>query len=216
MSSLRSNLLTAVMVACAVTVTSLAVRKQLKEEPSPQRVSAGVWAELVSHGRWIGDSLAAVRIVEFADFQCTYCADLAPRLNYLVDSNSGNVAVLYRHFPLTRIHRHAMAAALASECAATLGMFKQAHDALFTLQDSIGVLPWSRFLGSSDTADTAAFTKCLTNAPQSDRVERDLRLANQLGLPGTPVLVVEGRVLLGRDIDNLESVVRALTPVRKP
>ncbi len=48
------------------------------------------------------------------------------------------VAVVYRHFPLTSIHPHAWRAAVAAECAGAQGKFEAFHDVLFDEQEAIG------------------------------------------------------------------------------
>ena len=43
----------------------------------------------------------------------------------------------FRHFPLTRIHPHALAASLAAEAASLQGRFWEMHDTLFHSQKAL-------------------------------------------------------------------------------
>jgi hypothetical protein len=63
---------------------------------------------------------AQVTIIEYSDFECTFCAKYHPTLQKIVGESNGNIAWVYRHFPLTQIHPHAMERAIASECVAKI------------------------------------------------------------------------------------------------
>ena len=81
---------------------------------SPQRGPADAW----------------VTIVEFADFQCPFCAREAPVLEDALAPYGADVRLVFKHFPLASIHPYAQHAALAAECAGEQGMFWQMHDLL--------------------------------------------------------------------------------------
>ena len=57
-----------------------------------------------------------------------------PLLRSLVDAND-DVRVVFRHFPLTHVHDHALKAAEASEAAGAQGKFWEYHDLLFENQE---------------------------------------------------------------------------------
>lgn len=204
-----STAITGLMVTCSLAVAGLAIRNVLIAPPTA-RLSREAWGDALATGRWIGDSTAQIRIVEFADFQCPACARLAPRLKTLVEGSSGRVALLYRHFPLTEIHASAFDAAVAAECAGAVDRFGQMHDVLYRMRDSIGTVPWTLFARVAMVQDTIAFSRCLGSSASRARVEADLRLARRLGLPGTPAFFLEGQVLLGGRVEELESAVEDL------
>jgi len=147
-------------------------------------------------------------IVVFSDFQCPYCARVSPVLRGLVEKHPGRVTVSYRHLPLTR-HEHAMAAAMASECAADQGAFREFHDLLFTQQDSLGVIPWETFARSAGVVDPGAFSECLRTERRRDRVETDFALALELDLRVAPSFLVNGRRVKGLEsMGELERLFR--------
>ena len=79
---------------------------------------------------------AQVTLIEYSDFECPFCARFHPTLKKIVSESNGNIAWVYRSFPLTQIHQYAMERAIASECVATIkgnDAFWQYADLLFNL-----------------------------------------------------------------------------------
>jgi protein-disulfide isomerase len=64
-------------------------------------------------------------VIEYADFECPFCAALHERLAEL------GIRLVFRHFPVRSSHPRAWAAAGAAEAAAEQGRFWDMHDALF-------------------------------------------------------------------------------------
>src|SRR2546426_12707487 len=68
--------------------------------------------------RQIGDPQAKVIIVEYSDFQCPSCASAQTSVHQFLDIYKGKIRVAYKYYPLTKIHKNSMAAAIPAECAA--------------------------------------------------------------------------------------------------
>ena len=85
----------------------------------------------------LGNPDAPVTVLEYADFECPYCAAAAPVLKQLVEESDGRVRLVFRHFPLAGNHPHALTAALAAEAAGAQGAFWPMHDLLFARQDRL-------------------------------------------------------------------------------
>ena len=141
-----ANAFTGLLTVCALIVVTLVMRREFfpPQTPSvatsyPQPRVLTEWRDLASVGHVIGSPKARLKIVELSDFQCPFCNDLHLTLKLLLARHPGEIAVVYRHFPLpARMHPFAQAAAIASECAAAQHKFVEYHDALFERQDSIG------------------------------------------------------------------------------
>ncbi len=87
-----------------------------------------------------GSTTPKVIIEEFSDLECPGCGAYAPTLKEFFETYPDNdIALVYRHFPLTSIHFYAESAAKASEAAALQGKFWEMHDILFEKQRE-----WSR------------------------------------------------------------------------
>jgi protein-disulfide isomerase len=216
--NLLSNLTTGVLVLCALLVTGAVVRREFfppsgGPDMRPRKVEN--WATLTSAGQWIGNPNAPVRIVEFSDFQCPFCAKTHPAVEAVQRRHPDRVAVLYRHFPLDPIHPYARKAAHASECAAAQGRFAQFTAALFAQQDSIGAKPWSRFAAETGVSDAAAFERCVGDAKVAANVERDARAGRETRVQVTPTLVINGTLHPGMVTEaELERLVAEAGPGR--
>jgi protein-disulfide isomerase len=209
------NLVTGVLVVCAVVVTGLLVRRELfaptpagPGAPPPPSVVSG-WRAYANGGNGSGPGGAPVTIVEFSDFQCPFCRLMAARLDSLRAEHPRDVRVVYRHFPLPSIHPHAIQAAQASECAGEQGRFWPMHDALFARQDSIGKTGWERFAETAGVANLAAFTACMSRPGESTALHPDTAAGNELGIRSTPTLLINQHRINGAiSLDSLRAFVR--------
>lgn len=214
MNERLSNLLTAVLVVCAVTITGLVVRRELfargAEPSSLIDVKVDNWQSFAATGSALGTPQAPVRVVEFSDFQCPFCARVTPELRQLQQRYPGKVAVVYRHFPLENIHPHAFAAAVAAECAGEQNRFEAFHDALFAGQDSIGKRPWSAYAAQAAVPDAGAFDRCVREQRFAGRVREDMRAAQRAGIDGTPSFIFGGRMVSGSNaIPEMEKWIKS-------
>jgi len=83
----------------------------------------------------LGDPNAPVTIIEFSDFQCSFCARFHSQTLPQIKSqyiDTGKVKLIYRDFPLHSIHPDAQKAAEAAECAGDQGKYYEYHDLLFS------------------------------------------------------------------------------------
>ena len=71
-------------------------------------------------------------LIEYADFECAYCAALHARLEELRELTP--LRIVFRHFPVRSAHPRAWAAACATEAAALQGRFWEMHDAILADQ----------------------------------------------------------------------------------
>jgi protein-disulfide isomerase len=150
-----------------------------------------------------GPDSAPVTIVEFADFECPYCARLAPILDRLIEQHPTQVRHVFRHYPLSTIHPMAHTAAVAAECAAVEGKFWEMHAVLFRDPRSLsreGLVEAATSVGM----DRTVFAACLDSPTAKQAVERDLARARDLPIEGTPTIFINGRLYLGGiDYDGL-------------
>jgi len=177
---------------CTIVLTGVVVRRELQSAPPPQPTERSVTSrkELTMVGRAIGPDTAPVTIVEFSDFQCPYCAKVQPTIDSLRRKYPDKVKILYRHLPLETLHPLAWTAALASECAGDQGKFTEYHDLLWRMQDSLGRVPWPSLAKRVGVADLKAFEQCTAEEKHSFAIRRDVLLARDLSLRGTPTFII--------------------------
>jgi len=143
----------------------------------------------------VGSLSAPVVLIEYSDFQCPFCSRVHPTLKQIVDESNGQIAWVYRQFPLESIHPNARPAAMASECVAEQlgndGFWKFA-DAIFADQSKISAdyfVQTAVGLG----ADKAKFNACVASNKYAGRIDKDAGEATQNGGNGTPYTVVYGK-----------------------
>src|SRR5260221_256570 len=83
----------------------------------------------------VGPANAKVTMIEFGDFQCPACGATEPIVQQLRTQHKNDVLFVFRHFPLTEIHKNAQQAAQTAEAAARLGKFWEMHDMLYATQN---------------------------------------------------------------------------------
>ena len=159
---------------------------------------------------------AQYTLVEFSDLQCPACRDANPEVKSLVAQFPDKIRLIYRHYPLLSIHPNSLAAAYASEAAAEQGKFWEFHDLLFERQDQ-----WAKQRDPQDFFVTVAKELQLNEeqfrADQKKdsvraRVDRDLRLAEQYKLPGTPTFYLNGQKMDFADIRSLIQASQTSSP----
>jgi protein-disulfide isomerase len=165
--------------------------------PAPQGADpAGIYTVKTAGAPVRGPVNAPVTIAEFSDFQCPFCQRVRPTLKQIEDVYKDKVRILWKHLPLTSIHKNAMPAALAAEAAREQGKFWEYHDKLFANQSSLEAADLKRY-AQELALDMTRFEKDLLNLEKKKRVEDDMAEARALGITGTPGFFINGRPLKG-------------------
>lgn len=139
-----------------------------------------------------GSPDAKITIVEFADYQCPFCARFIPSLKEILKKYDGKVKWVYRDFPLREIHPEAAPAAIAARCAGQQGKFWEAHGKLFdnyaSLNNDLYVA-----MGKELGLDAAKYEACRADPTTAAAVMNDQMDGNKYGVQGTPTYFVNGR-----------------------
>jgi protein-disulfide isomerase len=143
-----------------------------------------------------GPATAPVTIVEFSDFECPFCSRLFPTLKAVENIYLDRVRIVYRQFPLRRIHPFAEKAAEASLCANEQGKFWEMHDSLFGDQEHL-TIEALKARAVQLKLDTRAFNACLDSGKQVAAIDKDIADGAKAGVNGTPTMFINGRRLLG-------------------
>ncbi len=142
-----------------------------------------------------GDENAPVTLVEWSDFECSYCGRLTPILEQVLEDYDGQVRLIYRHFPLS-FHTTAQKAAEAAECAGDQGKFWEMHDIMFENQSALQVDDLKGYaveLGMNATT----FNDCLDSSKYEEKVGNDFDEGVAAGVQGTPATFVNGTLVSG-------------------
>jgi protein-disulfide isomerase len=173
--------------------------------PDPDRVHSIP----VDRSPFRGPADAPVTIVEFSDYQCPFCARMEPLIMQVLAEYDGKARFVYKHLPLVSIHPQALPAARAAAAAQQQGKFWEMHELLFKNPRALqpdDLKSYARQIG----LDVQRFEADM-QAPESETLVReDMRVAQQLGVRGTPTLFVNGRLLRDRSLQGFKRMIDPL------
>jgi protein-disulfide isomerase len=149
-------------------------------------------------------------IIEYGDYECPYSRQAFREIERVEQRLGGGIRFAFRHFPLTEIHPHALAAAAAAEAAALQGPFWNMHELLFHRQNALEDDDLQRYAVQLEL-DVARFDHDRAGAAVLGRISRDVVSGTASGeVRGTPTLFIDGAVHLdGYDVTTL---MEALAP----
>jgi protein-disulfide isomerase len=151
--------------------------------------------ESVDHVRGPAD---APLIIEYGDYECPYSRRAFRAIERVERERDGGVRFAFRHFPLTDIHPHALAAATAAEAASLQSRFWQMHELLFHRQHALEDDHLQQYARQLEL-DIARFDDDRAGRQVLQRVARDVASGNASGeVHGTPTLFINGRVHGGK------------------
>lgn len=155
-----------------------------------------------------GPSNASVTLVEYGDYQCPYCGEAYPVLKAVQEAMGDRLRFVFRNFPISEIHPHALRAAQFAEAAAAIGKFWVAHDMLYERQQALDdrdLFAYCNIIGLNTTRLREAF-----DGRFDEKIEADFMGGVRSGVNGTPALFINGVRYDGeRDADRLVAVLQA-------
>ncbi len=158
----------------------------------------------------LGGAKAAIELVEYGDYQCPYCAEAYPVVKEIERRYGDQIAIVFRHFPLTEAHPEAFNAAVVAEFAGSLGQFWAAHDALYENQDQLGPGLYGQIVASLGQ-NAEQFERAVSSGAFEQRIRRDMEGGLRSGVNGTPCFFINGqRHDIAGSFDSLVEVVGQL------
>jgi protein-disulfide isomerase len=145
-----------------------------------------------------GPPAAPVTLVEFADYECPFCARVEPTMKALRDEYGDKLRVVFKDMPLPFHPRAEPAAEAALEVRAEKGdaAFWAMHDELLAgpadLSDETLVQLAARFGARAESVK-----KAIANHTHRTSIEEDEDLAEDVEANGTPHFFVNGQRLVG-------------------
>ena len=152
-----------------------------------------------------GPANASVLLVEFSDFECSFCAQVPSLVDQVLKVYPTEVKVVYKQFPITT-HKYGMAASRAALAAHKQGKFWEMHDKLFENQSALQpdrVKEYARQIG----LDVARFEKDMASPEVQKQIDEESKLADQSDVPGTPTLFVNGRRVENRTFESIKRMI---------
>lgn len=181
-------------------IVAIAVYASVPKAPVKNEGDPSLVRPVSASDHILGNPAASVVIIEYSDFDCTFCKGFHDTLHQVIANAGadGEVAWVFRHLPLSEIHPNARAHARAAECAALASgndAFWRFSDALFANQPADP----SRYgeLASLAGISGDAFATCYSSISSAidARITSDRQNALDIGATGTPysVILVNGK-----------------------
>ncbi len=155
--------------------------------------ACGTPGDTVSSRTPKGDPQAPVTVTEYADLQCPACGSAYPLITTpLIEQYGNRIRYDFMHFPLRSLHRYALDAAEAAECAADQGKFWEYIDLVYTNQkdlDNEHLLTWAEDL----KLDMTTLKSCTASHRKRDVILAEYDEGRAKGVQGTPTFFVNGK-----------------------
>ena len=174
--------------------------KQLEEWRAQQEKTRSVISslsreELIAGSATKGPQDSEVVLLKFSDFQCGFCARASVQMKDFTAKHD-DVLYVYKQLPLESIHPEAMPAAKAAWAAGQQDRFWLYHDGLFAYQNKLGEDYYVE-LAEQVGLDVEQFNRDRTSPEAAAAIEKDIQLARDLDLRGTPTFVMNELLIPG-------------------
>ncbi len=151
-----------------------------------------------------GPKTAPVQVVEFSDFLCPFCKNIAGAFASFIPQSGNRVVVYFKNYPLDKecnaslsrtVHPGACWLALGGICANFQDKFQPYHDRVFSMELRDPKADDVVRLAGEAGLNADAMRSCLTDPRTKERLSADLDEAKKVGVQSTPTLVVNGKKL---------------------
>src|SRR5690242_18345232 len=115
---------------------------------------------------------SAITLVQYGDYECPYTRQSTWVVQAIQQQLGEQLRFVYRNFPLTEIHPHALQAALAAEAAAFEGKFWEMHDYIFHHQHTLAERDLEQF-AEAVGLDMQRYTQDTAEQRGLPRIEED-------------------------------------------
>ena len=168
----------------------------------------------------LGNSNAKISIVEFGDYQCTFCYKFhKDTMKQIVEKyvENGDVNFVYRDFPLNG--ESSIMASEASYCAQEQGKFWQYHDTLYENWggENTGWITNEVLLGfAKDTGlNLNEFNSCMNDSIYRQKVLNNEEFAKKINVDATPSFMIFNdkeiyRIVGAQPFERFEQVLQEL------
>ncbi len=156
-----------------------------------------------------GKKDAPITIVEFADFQCPYCAHFHPVLDQVLNEYPKQVKYMIKNFPLS-FHQQAAPAAKAALAAGEQGKYFEMVDLLLKNGKDLSEEKFAEF-AKQLSLNVKKFKEDFKNNEKWEKViNEDLLLGRKVDVRGTPTFYLNGRKTMARDLAGFKKEIDAI------
>ena len=167
----------------------------LNPESTPNDSSILNKENLMQGSAILGNPDAKITIVEFGDYQCTFCYKFHDETMKKIDQayiKTENVNFVYRDFPLNG--PQSILASEASYCAQKQNKFWDYHNTLYDNWggENTGWITKNVLIGFANDIqlDLDSFSQCLENSEFKQKVLDNEQFAREIGIDATPSFLI--------------------------
>jgi protein-disulfide isomerase/uncharacterized membrane protein len=151
-----------------------------------------------------GATAGPIKVVEFSDFLCPFCRNVAGAFAGYLPQTANRVTVYYKNYPLDSlcnpnikqtIHEGACWLAMGGLCAQEQNGFWPYHDKVFSAELQKPEAKDVIQLATDAGLDAAAMQACLSSGRMKDRLAAQIEEGREGGVSGTPTLFINGKRL---------------------
>ncbi len=186
-------------------------REQAAAQQEVRMAAASMRDEIVSDPRVpsIGPDDAKVTIVEFFDYNCSYCKLASSWVEDTLERHPEDVRVVFRDYPIlnnrTGTSIEAAEAALAS---ANQGKFREMHFALYGATSSVSSEEIDA-IAEDVGVDVEQMRADMETGNYGELLADTMVIGEQIGIEGTPFFMVGDQIVPGADMESLEALLMA-------
>jgi protein-disulfide isomerase len=144
-----------------------------------------------------GNPNAPIVVVEYSDYECHFCKEFHSTMNQIMEEFgiSGQVAWVYRQFPITQIHPNSGNISEAALCVGELGgndAFWKFTDLIFSDRDTSAPVNVTKLPLYAEQAgvSTSDYLSCVNSNRMEEKVLASTEEANNIGIKGTPYTII--------------------------
>ena len=151
-----------------------------------------------------GPADAPIRVVEFSDFLCPFCRQIAGAFAGYIPQSANRVVVYFKNYPLDptcntslkqTVHAGACNVALGAICANDQGKFWPYHDRVFSSPPTNPQVSDVVSIAREAGLDAGALETCVNNPATRQRLGAEIAEGAQAQVQGTPTLFINGKKL---------------------
>lgn len=186
-------------------------------EPTPGPDTPSLFPPVSQADHMRGAENPIVTITEYSDYQDFMSSLFAKEVTRLLETHPTELRVVSRNFPQMNTNDKAALAAQAAQAAAEQGKFWEMHNLLFAQQQnwvSLSVADFEQWLSAQASGLEMNVEQFQTDLKREDIVagiQQDWESGQKIGLPGTPLILINGQIYTGPlDYNSLNDIIQLI------
>lgn len=147
----------------------------------------------------------------YEDYECEHCGKSFRELKALREYFKKEVCIVYKYFPIVRMHPSALLAAQIVEACALQQKYLQAHDLILECQEFLeyGLGGIIHLLKKDYSISEQQLDEDLKGVAMRRKIDDDIKSGTQLGIMNTPAIFINGLMYEGAvKFDSIATILK--------